>query len=187
LYEPGIMEVVNEDRDVFACSLREIPTGLKEAGMRAVRAFDVRERFFHIEFFHADDGRWLAVEMNIRPPGGLMMEIMNYANDIDLYQQWANVVVFDTFNTEYTRPYHCGFAGCKRHRPYRHTREEIEAAYGSLLVHQQPISPIFARAMGDYAYVVRSPDLDEIKAASDFILEPAARIGSTPTEDQNAR
>lgn len=170
-YEPGIMEVVNEESDVFACSLRDIPPGLKEAGTRAVRGFDIRERFFHIEFFHADDGRWLAVEMNIRPPGGLMMDVFNYANDIDLYQQWANVVMFDTFTTEYTRPYHCAFIGRKRQHHYRHSREEIEEAYGSVIVHQEPINRVFARAMGDYAYLVRPPDLDEVQEAVDFILE----------------
>lgn len=170
-YEPGIMEVVNQDRDVYACSLREIPPGLKEAGMRAVRAFDVRERFFHIEFFRTDDGRWLAVEMNIRPPGGLMMDVINFANDINLYQQWANMVVFDTFTTEYTRPYHCAFVGRKYRYNYRHSREEIEKTYADLLVHQQPINRVFARAMGDYAYVVRAPELEAVQSAVDFVLE----------------
>jgi hypothetical protein len=173
VYEPGIMEVVNEDRDVYACSLREIPPGLKEAGTRAVRAFDVRERFFHIEFFRAADGRWLAVEMNIRPPGGLMMDVFNYANDIDLYQQWANLVVFDTFTTEYSWPYHCAFVGRKYHHRHRHTKTEIKEVWGPLLVHQQPVDRVFARAMGDYAYILRSPDLEEVQTAIDFILETA--------------
>ncbi len=172
-YEPGIMEVVNQDRDVYACSLREVPPGLKEAGVRAVRAFDVRERFFHIEFFHTEDGRWMAVEMNIRPPGGLMMDVINFANDIDLYQQWANMIVFDTFTTEYTRPYHCAFAGRKYRYDYRHNREEIEKTYADLLVHQEPITRVFARAMGDYAYVVRAPELEAVQSALDFILEKA--------------
>lgn len=170
-YEPGILEVVNEDRDVYACSLRKIPAGLQEVGTRAVRAFDIRERFFHIEFLHPEDGRWVALEMNIRPPGGLMMDVFNFANDVDLYQQWANVLVFDTFTTDYTRPYHCAFVGRKRHRPYRHTREEIDGRYGPLIVHQEPISPVFARAMGEYAYIVRSPEMDQVQEAIDFILE----------------
>jgi len=87
-YQPGILEVVNEDLDVAAWSLREIPAELAAAGARAVKAFNVRARFFHIEFFRESaSGRWLAVEMNIRPPGGLMVDVMNYANDINLYAQ----------------------------------------------------------------------------------------------------
>ena len=176
-YQPSIMDVVNEDLDVFACSLRQIPAGLKHAGTLAVRAFDVRERFFHIEFFRVpseqageDEPRWVAVEMNMRPPGGLMLDVINYANDIDLYQQWANVVVFNSYDAEAWRPYHCAFVGRKRRFDYRHTLPEIRKAYGPLIVHHMPIAPVFSRAMGDYAYILRAPKLADLQAAIDFIM-----------------
>ena len=176
-YQPSIMDVVNHDLDVFACSLRQIPPGLRRAGTLAVRAFDVRERFFHIEFFRVSpeqageaEPRWIAVEMNMRPPGGLMLDVINYANDIDLYQQWANVVVFNSYDAEAWRPYHCAFVGRKRRFEYQHTLSEIRAACGPLLVHHMPIAPVFARAMGDYAYILRAPELADLQAAIDFIM-----------------
>ncbi len=71
-YSQGIMETVNEDNHVFYYSLREIPADLEDAGRRTARAFDVRERFFHFEFFRTDgDGGITALEVNLRPPGGL--------------------------------------------------------------------------------------------------------------------
>ncbi|MBN2005275.1 MAG: ATP-grasp domain-containing protein [Anaerolineae bacterium] len=177
-YQPGIMEVVNEDLDVFACSLREIPPDLEAAGRKAVVAFDVRERFFHIEFFHATKacaGReWVALEMNVRPPGGPMMDVFNFANDINLYEQWANILAFNVFTVPYSRPYHCAFVGRKQYRGHKHTLEEILAKYGHLLVHHEPIAPVLARAMGNYAYLLRSPDLPELREAIDFILETEA-------------
>ncbi|MGC9348177.1 MAG: hypothetical protein ACP5JG_08585 [Anaerolineae bacterium] len=39
-----------------------------------------------------------------------------------------------------------------------------------MIVHHEPITPIFARAMGHYAYLLRSPDLDHLQEAIDFIL-----------------
>jgi biotin carboxylase len=173
-YRPGIMEVVNRDLDVYACSLRAVPPGLERAGLRAVRAFDVRGRFFHVEFLRAQrddhDRRWIALEMNMRPPGGLMMDVFNFANDIDLYQQWANIVTYNFFTAKYSRPYHCSFVGRKRHRPYRHSHDEVVQACREVLVHHEPIPSIFARAMGEYAYVVRAPGLDEVQRAVDYIL-----------------
>lgn len=169
-YEPGIMEVVNANMDVYACSYREIPAGLEEAGRRAVRAFDVRARFFHIEFFHTPDGRWVALEMNVRPPGGLMMDVFNFANDVDMYAQWANVVLFNAFTVQAERPYHAAFIGRKQHRPYRHTHAEVLETCGRLLVQHQPVEPIFARAMGEYAYILRSPDFDEIREAIAYVM-----------------
>lgn len=170
-YQPGILDVVNDDLDVAAWSLREIPGGLATAGARAVRVFNVRARFFHIEFFRVQDSRrWLALEMNIRPPGGLMMDIMNYANDIDLYGQWANVVVFNSFTQTVTHPYHCAFVGRKRHLPYTHTHEEVLQLCAPVLIDHAPMVPLFARAMGDYAYVLRSPDYNILEHYIKLIL-----------------
>ena len=35
------------------------------------------------------------------------------------------------------------------------------------------MSPAFHRVLGDAAYVMRSPELDEIKAVIRYVLEPA--------------
>jgi biotin carboxylase len=171
-YKSGIMEVVNNNLDIFACSLREIPPGFEEAGKRAVRAFDVRERFFHVEFFHVEpEDRWVVVEMNMRPPGGVMLDVLNYANDIDLFQQWANVVVHNLFTVEYSRPYHCAFVARRHQIDYRHAHGDVLQVCDPVLVQHEPISPVFSRAMGDYAYLVRSPDFDVVGQAIDFIQE----------------
>ena len=167
------MEIVNEDRDLYYYSLRDIPADLEEAGKRTLRAFDVRERFFHIEFFRADDGRIVALEVNMRPPGGPTMDMFNYANDADLYQTWADMITGRPYRTAYERPYFCGYAGRKSWKRYLHSYDEIMAAYGSLLVHHEWLSPIFHPVLGSEAYVVRSPALDDIEDAIRFVLQPA--------------
>ncbi len=75
-YSQGIMETVNADDHIYYYSLRTIPPDLEAAGRRAVAEFGVRERFFHIEFFRAyRDGRIVALEANMRPPGGLTTDM----------------------------------------------------------------------------------------------------------------
>lgn len=170
-YKPGIMTVVNQDSDICACSYRQIPSGLEVVGKKAVAAFGVHERFFHIEFFQREhDGHWVALEINMRPPGGMMMDVFNYANDIDLYQQWANVVAFNTFTVEYSRPYHCAYLGVKRHHHHKHSHEDVLRECGDLIVHHEPVPLVFSQAMGNYCYLLRSADMDELERAMDFIL-----------------
>lgn len=169
-YSQGVMETVNEDDHVYYFSLRDIPADLEEAGRRAVRAFDIRERFFHIEFFRTEkDGRLIALEVNMRPPGGLTTDMFNYANDFDIYAEWANIVVHNEFASAYARPYHCCYVGRKTHKNYLHSHEEILNRYGERIAHHERMSPIFSRAMGDYCYLIRSPDLDETLAIAHFI------------------
>jgi biotin carboxylase len=171
-YSRGIMEVVNQDEDIFYYSLRDIPADAEEVGRRAVRAFDVRERFFHFEFFRTEgEDRIVALEINVRPPGGLIIDMINYANDIDIYREWASVVVHDRFTATCTRPYHCGCANRKYRKRYAHSHQEILARFGHLIPQHEPVSPVFRVALGDYCYVVRSPDLDELFAVARYIQE----------------
>lgn len=174
-FSQGIMETVNEDLDLFYYSLREIPPGLEDVGRRTVAAFDLRERFFHIEFFRVTDeedgaARWVALELNMRPPGGLTLDMFNYANDLDLYAAWADLVVHDAFTAPATRPYHCAYIGRKGHRPHRLSHEDVLRAYGDVVVHHEAISPVMAPAIGEYAYLVRSPDLAQVRRVVDDVM-----------------
>jgi len=169
-FSQGIMETVNEDLDILYYSLRDIPEGLEDVGRRTVAAFKLRERFFHIEFFHLDDGRWVSLEINMRPPGGLTMDMFNYANDANLYQAWANVVVGRDVEAEYARPYHCAYVGRKERLRHRMTHEEILRAYGNLIVHHGPMSAVLSPALGNYSYLVRSPGLDVLRDAGAAIM-----------------
>jgi hypothetical protein len=169
-YSQGIMETVNDDSLIYYYSLREIPADLEAAGMRVLQAYQVRERFFHFEFFRSDrDQRIIALEVNMRPPGGLTTDMFNFANNIDIYREWANVVVHNRFTANYARPYHCCYISRKSSKRYTHTHDEIMAVFGDCILHHETISGIFSAALGDYGYLARSPNLDEIIAIADFI------------------
>ena len=134
-YAQGIMETVNEDMHVFYYSFREIPADLEEMGRRTVKAFNVRERFFHFEFFRkATNNRIVALEVNMRPPGGLTTDMFNYANEIDIYREWANVVVHNRFEATYSRPYHCCYIGRKNTKRYAHPVAEVLRRFGPAIV-----------------------------------------------------
>lgn len=169
-YSQGIMEVVNEDSDVYYYSLRDIPPDLEEAGRRTLNAFGVRERFFHFEFFRSSKtNQIVALEVNIRPPGGLTTDMFNYANDIDVYAEWAHIIVHNRFTAQYSRPYHCCYVSRKSNRKYAHNHEEIQNELGAHVVAYEPISGVFSRALGDYGYLIRSPELSEILLMVDYI------------------
>lgn len=124
-YCGGIMEAVNEDTDFYYYTVRKIPADLEKAGRKTLRAFGVRERFFHFEFFRKPDGALFGLEVNIRPPGGLTMDMFNYANDIDMYREWANIVVNNRFQSRYSRPYFCGYIGRKTNKRYVLSHEQV--------------------------------------------------------------
>jgi hypothetical protein len=154
--------------------LRDIPKDLEDVGRRVLQAFGVRERFFHFEFFRSDDDQIVALEVNMRPPGGMTTDMFNYACDIDVYREWANIIVNNHFSADYSRKYHCAYIGRKSNRPYAHSHEQILSALGDKLVHHENISGIFSAALGDYGYLVRTPDLGEVYTMADFIQKKAS-------------
>ena len=169
-YSQGIMETVNDDSLIYYYSLRDIPTDLEAAGLRVVKTYKLKERFFHFEFFRSkQDGRLLGLEVNIRPPGGLTTDMFNYANEIDIYQEWANIIVHNRFSTTYHRPYHCCYISRKFTKKYLHSHAEILEKYGDQILHHDSISGIFSAALGNYGYLTRSTDLSEIVSIAEYI------------------
>lgn len=171
VFSQGIMETVNEDRHLYFYTEREIPPDLEEAGRRILKEFDIRERFFHLEFFRTPDGRLIALEVNVRPPGGAALDVYNHSCEVDLYWGWANVVMNNRFVDSYTRKYYCCYVGRKLNKPYLHSHEDILNTWGYCIVHHETVSPAFSLAMSDYVYMVRTSDRDEMFAATRYIQQ----------------
>jgi hypothetical protein len=170
-YSKGVMDVVNKDGDIYYYSVRDIPEALEKAGRAALRAFDVRERFFHLEFFDVA-GRIVALEANIRPPGGLTPDMFNYAHDFDCYREWGNVV-HDQFKADPTRKFNTVYVGRKDHLHYRIPHAAALEQCRDTLCHHERIMGVFSKAIGNHGYILRSADLEPLIETAEALLEKA--------------
>ena len=169
-YDQSVMEVVNADSHMSYVCRPYIEPAVEDAGLRILEAFEVRERFFHIELFQtAGEGNIIALEVNMRPPGAWITDAMNFAYDADLYAIWADMVVKDAAGAPPTGKYYAGYASRKNHILYRHDHAAVLAAHGDKILRHQPIEKVFSKAMGDYAYLMRTKELAELRQAIDFI------------------
>jgi hypothetical protein len=165
-YSDGVMEVVTEQRDISFWSLKEIPAALDAIGRKAVDAMGLRERWFHLEFFRLADGRYVALEVNLRPPGGFMTDMMNYTCDIDVYRLWARVVTGEPVTDfRYTPRYHVCHSARRASRTYRHTHAELVEKLGPALLIHQGMPAVFQNAMGNEMYLTRHESLDAMRDA----------------------
>jgi hypothetical protein len=174
IFSQGIMETVNESRDIHYWSQRQLPPGLEEVGRACLKSFEVQERFFHIEFFETGPGIYVAMEVNMRPPGGYTTDMFNWACDIDVYRLWAELLVAGRNRLDYERAYHCCYAGRREGRRYRQTHEAVVKRCGDALMNVVSVPGVFSSALGDVGYIFRHPEQEKMMEIVQFIheLEP---------------
>lgn len=167
----GVADMIRENTNARLFSFRELPTGLEELGRRAVKAFGIKERFFHIEFFETAPGEYLALEMNLRAPGSTVLHLMNYAADLDIFKVWARMLVHGETKLNYERKYHAAHVGRRHHLQYRHDHAAVLARLGSALVHHANLPKEDHAGLGNEAYIIRHESFDELQSLIGFIEE----------------
>jgi len=164
VYGSGVMESVNNEVDLHYHIPRVLPEDLVKAGLATVKAFGIRERFFHVEYFRTPQNQLIGLEINIRPPGGLTVDMFNYANDIDIFSEYSNIVQGRPFSADISRQYVCHYAGRKYGKPYSYSIDEILSRHGAMIAHHQAIDSIFSAAIGNYGFIIRTATKEEGQA-----------------------
>lgn len=173
----GVMETVRDELDNIYHNHVDIPEDLKKVGLRAVKEFGIRNRFFHLEFFKTKDDQLVALEINVRPPGGWSLDMFNYASDISVFDLYSKMILGEKQPEMPEIKYHCAFVGVKfgLENELKHSLDESLDRYGHLVAKHGPMPDIFSAVMGNYSYVIRSRDFDELMEAAQFIT---ARVNS---------
>lgn len=181
-WPPSIMDIVNKQLDLGYYTAAELPEALRKAGRATVRAFEVKSRFVHLEFFRltrarkglGEVGDFVGLEVNMRPAGGYTPDMMNYAHSTDVYQIWADMVTADKRLLPQNGESHCCvYAGRRDCHSYVHTHEEILERYGSQMVMCERIPDVWAGAMGNQMYTAHAADEEAAREMIAFVQQQA--------------
>ncbi len=91
-------------RDVHAPALE---SGRK-MGIEVIKALNFKNGFTHMEWYLKPDGEAVFGEIGSRPPGANTVDLMNFANDFDIYEGWAEAVTKGKFSQPIQRSYNAG-------------------------------------------------------------------------------
>ncbi len=163
---PGsIMDIVNNNDNSIYYIVNELPEDTRAAGRATVKAFGVKSRFVHFEFFRllADQeglgkkGDVIALEVNMRPCGGFTPDMINFAHSTDVYKIWADMIAFDRSTKPIGEHNYCAFAGRRDGKNFVMNHEDIMARYGSQMKMVERIPDVLSGAMGNQMYVATFP------------------------------
>lgn len=175
---PGsLMDVVNDRAESIFFIRKELPESVRARGRAALRSFGVRNRFVHFEFFSLNSdchlgkkGDIVALEVNMRPSGGCSPDMMNYANGVDVYEIWADMIAGKKPEIPLNPHTFCAFIGRRNGKKYALSHWDALQKYAANLVEYGEVDAALAPAMGDYRYIAKFATEEEVY---DFFREMA--------------
>lgn len=183
IYEAGnltigsIMDTVNLRRSCRLLIRDRLPDALRDMGRAALQAFGVKKRMVHFEFFHlgrdqriGKAGDYVGLEVNMRPCGGILPTMMNYAHSTDVYQIWADMICFDRSYKSVGEPAFCVLAGRRSSRSYQMPMGEILREFGDHVLEFGAVDEAIATDMGEYIIIARFRTMEEVTAFFDRVL-----------------
>ncbi len=168
IYEAGnvtplnLIDVVNKQGECLYYIRKEILPEVREAGLKTIKAFNVKSRFVHLEFFVMDEdqpglanrGDVIGLEVNMRPSGGYTPDMYNYAHETNVYKIWADMVAFDCSTISESNHHYAAFIGRRDGKNYKMDYHAVAAKYGYRLKLHERLAPAIAKLMGDEIFLV---------------------------------
>ena len=152
---PPVIDSVNNDENIHFYTMPEVPDRLRELGRKTVKAFKADSRFVHFEFINITKdfegvgkaGDYAVMEVNMRPAGGHDPDMMNYAQSVDVFNIYADMVTSD-----------------------RSDINESNEHYICAYVMRKEMPPIDWPSMGRYVYMARFKEKEEMDRYFNFVL-----------------
>ncbi len=142
----------------------------KTMGEAVMQALGFQTGYTHMEWYRTPDGEAVFGEIGARPPGAYLVDLINYASDIDTYAGWAEAVVHGRFTQPVERKYNAAWI-FKRARGQGIVQryEGLEALLSEVGQHivAMDLAPIGSprrdwrkMLVGDGMVIIRHPDLE---------------------------
>ena len=176
----SLMDVVNDQDNSLYYMVKSLPENMRDLGRRTVKSFGVKSRFVHLEFFRLREDQEglgkkdeiIGLEVNMRPSGGYSPDMYNFANEVDVYKIWADMVAFDKTEVPMNRPHHyCAFVGRRDGKNFKMNHDDIVAKYGANLKMSGRIPEALSGAMANQMYLCNFDTEEEMNQYYHDLLE----------------
>jgi hypothetical protein len=182
-YYPNVLEALGDRRiapqmvttnRLGAESYRE----LRRVGRQAIAALGIDGAPTHMEWFFGPKGLKVS-EIAARPAGDRIWDLYSTANEIDLYAEWAHLVVRGRPRARPSRRYAAGLVQVRPDRDgcihrYRGLDEVLRMCGPSIVARQvpavgSPTHPLAMGYLGNAWFILRHEDYDELRRRLDFV------------------
>ena len=151
---------------------------VRKMGRRVLAALDIETSATHMEWFFGPKGLKFS-EIGCHPPGVSMWDVYGAANDLDLYREWAQLLVHGQTAERASRRFAAGMIALRPQHDGRISHydgvDEIQHQYGEHIIDMDlpppgtPTQSVEGGYMANAWLRARHPDFDALRAMLDDI------------------
>lgn len=177
IYQREVYSLISTKEDMYYYVNKVVPEELSRIGKSIVKALKLKNRFFHIELFIADNeiegsfkkGDYVVLEANIRVPGDYTPDVLNYGLSSNIYQMYADVMCFGKTDLTPSKRYYAMSVSRRNGKQYFFSDEDIKRTFAKELCETGTYPDIFSDLIGNYYYVGLFEDEESALLFSDYI------------------
>lgn len=178
VFQTSMQDIVKDNLDDMYYCVPEIDKDFDELGRKIIKAFNLKTRFFHIEFFKlledhpylGKKGTMVPLETNMRPAGGYTPDLINYANSVSVYDIYADSAAYNENRQVPGDKKYFAIASSRRYNTqYCHSSEEIIEKYKFNITMSGDYPIALRDDLGDYYFFGRFDTLLEAMEFDKFV------------------
>lgn len=177
IYQREVYSLITTKEDMYYYINKIVPEKLSEIGCAVVKSLGIKNRFFHIEFFIAENsvegyfskGDYVVLEANIRTPGDYTVDVLNYALDTNLYQMYADVICFGRSDVTIGNKKYAMCVSRRKGKQYFFSDEDIKRTYGKEIVEVGEYPLVYEDLIGNFYYTALFDKEEDALLFSDYV------------------
>lgn len=175
-----VADVANKDLDDYYYALSDFDKEFLEMGKRVVKAFNIKKRCFHIEFFKLNKPKEglatlneiIALEVNMRPPGGNTPDLLSLSLNSSFYACYAETMMFNEIYQDLNKKHYVAITASRKDRfTYVNSHESVLSKYENNIVGHGRYNKEIALVMGNSYYYAKFEHLHEALDFATFVKD----------------
>lgn len=174
---PSISDILIEGGDMFYYCNPFLDKKFEKLGKATIKAFNLKKRFFHIEYFRVTKAREglfkvgdiVGLEINVRSPGGYSPDMHNFANSIDCYELYGQVMADQHPVVKMEPKFYLPTGARRDYVEYFYSDEDVLRTFKNNICNSGRYPKVLSGVMGDRFFMAKFNTLEEVKTFHEYV------------------
>ena len=181
---PSISDILQAGEEMCYYVNPYLDPKFEKLGRATVKAFGIKNRFYHIEFFRVttprkglfDVGDIVGLEVNIRCPGGYTPDMHNYGMSLNCYELYAQTVAGNNPVPPKNQRYYCPCIGRRDFVEYFYSDEDVLRTFKNNICGYGRYPGVLSGVMGNRFFMAKFDTIEEVNLFKEYVCRKPGQM-----------